>query len=198
MHYCRRLFEVRFALLGIVLLICALSNVRALAQSTNIKSAEIRREEAALYLDADYAIALPPPLEDALNHGLTLNFILEFELVYSRWYTLFLWDKTAASAQQPYRLVHHLLTRDYRLTAGALEQSFATLDEALSQMGRVRNLFVLRSDDVDSDRVYEARVRLRLDTSLLPKPLQINALASREWNITADWYRWTITPGKIK
>jgi hypothetical protein len=42
--------------------------------------------------------------------------------------------------------------------------------------------------------VYTAAVRLRLDTSLLPKPLQINALGSRDWNLSSDWYRWTFRP----
>jgi hypothetical protein len=47
---------------------------------------------------------------------------------------------------------------------------------------------------VDSERVYIAALRLRLDTSQLPKPLQINALGSRDWNLTSDWYRWTFQP----
>lgn len=178
------------------LLICiaACFSASVFANGADIKSVEIVRDEVALYLDADYAIALPAPLEDALNHGLALNFVLEFELATPRWYTLYLWNKTAASVQQPYRLVFNVLTRDYRLNAGALEQSFSSLEEALEQMGRVRSLFLVRREQVDADRVYEAMLRLRLDTSLLPKPLQINALASRDWNLSSDWYRWTIRP----
>jgi hypothetical protein len=42
--------------------------------------------------------------------------------------------------------------------------------------------------------VYLAELRLRLDTTQLPKPLQINALASRDWNLSSDWYRWTFRP----
>jgi len=34
---------------------------------------------------------------------------------------------------------------------------------------------------------------MRLDVSELPKPFQVNALASREWNIGSDWYRWTVS-----
>jgi hypothetical protein len=164
------------------------------ADGAFIKSAEISRDESALFLDADYSIALTDPLEDAVNHGLALHFLLEFEMVYPRWYTLYLWNKTVASAQQSYRLVFNVLTRDYRLNAGALEQSFSTLEEALTQMGRIRSLFLVRRDQLDQDKVYEAMVRLRLDTSLLPKPFQINALASRDWNLSSDWYRWTIRP----
>ena len=41
---------------------------------------------------------------------------------------------------------------------------------------------------------YEAGVRLRLDINQLPKPFQVNALASREWTLSSDWYRWTYIP----
>ena len=41
---------------------------------------------------------------------------------------------------------------------------------------------------------YDAAVRLRLDVALLPKPFQINALASRDWTLQSDWYRWDFTP----
>jgi hypothetical protein len=37
-------------------------------------------------------------------------------------------------------------------------------------------------------------VRLRLDTSQLPKPFHLTALGSREWNIASEWHRWTVTP----
>jgi len=35
---------------------------------------------------------------------------------------------------------------------------------------------------------------MRLDTSQLPKPFQLNALGAREWYIGSDWARWTVTP----
>jgi hypothetical protein len=47
---------------------------------------------------------------------------------------------------------------------------------------------------VDPGDVYTAGLRQWLDTSQLPKPLQINALGSRDWNLNSDWYRWTFKP----
>jgi hypothetical protein len=52
----------------------------------------------------------------------------------------------------------------------------------------------VQQGDVELGVVYEAVLRLRLDTSRLPKPLQIDAIASRDWNLTSDWYRWTFMP----
>jgi hypothetical protein len=35
---------------------------------------------------------------------------------------------------------------------------------------------------------------MRLDISQLPKPLQVNAIASKNWNLESDWYHWTLKP----
>jgi hypothetical protein len=32
-----------------------------------------------------------------------------------------------------------------------------------------------------------ARIRLRLDTSMLPKPFQVSALTDRDWTLVSDW-----------
>jgi hypothetical protein len=34
---------------------------------------------------------------------------------------------------------------------------------------------------------------MRLDVTQLPKPFQINALASRDWNLASEWFRWTLS-----
>jgi len=41
---------------------------------------------------------------------------------------------------------------------------------------------------------YDAAARLRLDVNQLPKPFQVDALASREWQLASDWYRFPFTP----
>jgi len=68
------------------------------------------------------------------------------------------------------------------------------LEEALDVISRVRERVVFTRDAVDPANVYIAALRLRLDTSQLPKPLQIDALGSRDWNLSSDWYRWTFRP----
>jgi len=52
--------------------------------------------------------------------------------------------------------------------------------------------FVVDADALDEGTVYEAAIRMRLDVSQLPKPFQINALASRDWNLSSAWFRWTL------
>jgi hypothetical protein len=35
---------------------------------------------------------------------------------------------------------------------------------------------------------------MKLDVKQLPKPLQVEALGSKDWDLAADWHRFTITP----
>jgi hypothetical protein len=115
-------------------------------------------------------------------------------LIYPRWWTLNLWNRTVSEFRTQHRLYFHALTRQYRLGFGALNQNFDTLDEALAVVGRIRYAPAVRYQEVDPGDVYIATLRLRLDTSQLPKPLQIDALGSTDWDLSSDWYRWTFKP----
>jgi hypothetical protein len=165
-----------------------------LAAGIHIKSAELAPTESGYALDAVYDIALTPTLEETLTRGIALYFVTEFEVVYPRWWTLYLWNRTVSEFSTQQRLSFNSLTRQYRVAFGGLQQNFDTLEEALAVIGRVRYAPAVRYPEVNRGEVYIAGLRLRLDTSQLPKPLQINALGSRDWNVSSDWYRWTFKP----
>lgn len=164
----------------------------ALAQGIHILSAELEPQDGEYNFSATFDINLTPTLEEALNKGVALHFAVEFELIRPRWYTLYLWNGLIASFEQQYRLTYNALTRQYRLSYGGLHQSFDTLEEALAVLGRIRRPHVFDEDDLVPERVYDAQVRMRLETALLPKPFQINAIGSRDWTLASGWYRWTI------
>ncbi|MGH8766825.1 MAG: DUF4390 domain-containing protein [Burkholderiales bacterium] len=164
----------------------------ATTEGIHVKSAELSVNGGEYYLEANFEVGLTPTLEDALNKGLPLHFVVEFELIYPRWYTAYLWNKSVAELELHYRLSYNALTRQYRLSFGALHQNFDTLHDALALLGRVRPRFVVDADALDEDKVYEAAIRMQLDVSQLPKPFQINALASRDWNLASEWFRWTL------
>ena len=167
--------------------------VFAANEGIHVKFAEISQKGGDYYIEGNFEVELTPTLEDALNKGLPLHFIVEFELIRPRWYTLYLWNKSVLEFEQHYRLSYNALTRQYRLSMGALHQNFDTLNEALALMGRLRPRFLADADLLDRGEVYEAAIRMRFDVSQLPKPFQINALASRDWNLASEWFRWTLT-----
>jgi len=57
---------------------------------------------------------------------------------------------------------------------------------------RLRNWLVVDRTVGFSDADYEAALRMRLDTTLLPKPFQLSALTSRELHLESPWKRFTV------
>ena len=185
----RRNVLTAFLAAGFVLAMIAIGAVSA--QGVEVRKPTVTIEDNAFVLDAQFDIQLTPTLEDALNKGVPLYFLLEFELIRPRWYWF---NERLVSLHQQYRLSYNALTRQYRLGVGNLYQNYATLPEALEVMSRLRRRQEVDPGALRKDASYIAAMRLRLDTSQLPKPFQITALGSSQWTISSDWYRWTIGP----
>ena len=167
------------------LLVCSL--VRA--DDIEVTAARLRTVEDGLVLDADFAFELTPRLAEVLANGVPLYFRLDFALTRSRWYW---WDETAAERDLHLRLSYHALSRHYRLSTGTLQRSFATLTEALEVLRHLRGWLVVERTVSFADADYQAAVRMRLDTGLLPKPFQLSALTSRDLNLESPWYRFIV------
>jgi hypothetical protein len=180
--------RIAFLTQFVAVLVC-LSAAVARADDIQVREARLRAVEDGLVLDADFEFELTPRLAEVVANGVPLYFIVEFELGRRRWYWL---DEKAASKKLQHRLSYHPLSRQYRLSTGQLQQNFASLDEALNVLKRVRNWLVVDRTVGFYDADYEAAVRLRLDTALLPKPFQLSALTSRDLHLEAPWKRFTV------
>lgn len=177
--------QTRF--LVVVLLVFSALSVRA--ENAEVREATLRVVEDGLVLDAVFEFELTPRLAEVVQNGVPLYFVVEFEMTRRRWYWL---DEKAASKQMQMRVSYHPLSRQYRLSTGLLQQTFATLEEALNVMKRVRNWLVVDRTVDFADADYEAAVRLRLDTTLLPRPFQLSALTSRDLHLETAWRRFTV------
>ncbi|MEO8536835.1 MAG: DUF4390 domain-containing protein [Betaproteobacteria bacterium] len=154
-------------------------------------SASLRIEESDVLLSAEFDFALTPTLEQALDKGIPLYFTIEFELVRTR---LWWFPEKIAEWSISYRVSYSSLTRQYRVSSGPLGQTFESLDDVQRFIGHLASRPVARADDLVKGARYEASVREKLDVNQLPKPFQVNALASRDWQLSSDWYRFTFTP----
>lgn len=178
---------VRFVV-GALFALCAL-----LAQAESvIRSAEIVPGDGGYVLNADIEIELNPRLIDAVTRGVSLYFTTEVVIERPRWYWL---NETVARRSLDYRLYYHAITRSYRLSVGTLHQNFDELEEALHTMQRVRNWLVAETEVIQAGVSHEVSLRFRLDTSQLPKPFQVTAIGSSDWNVETDWMNWTFLPG---
>jgi hypothetical protein len=163
----------------------------AQADSIQLNSARLEIAETRYFLHADFHLELTPPLLEALKNGVSLGFLVEFELTRPRWYWF---DEKPASEKLELRLAYLPLAQQYRLSSGALHQNFPTLAEALGALGTVHGWPVLGQDQVDNGRKYVASVRMRLDPAQLPTPFRVSAVTNREWTLASDWKRFSFMP----
>lgn len=178
----------------LVLLLCLPG--LTLAAEIEIANPQILAGDDGYVLSANFSFDLNQRLEEAVNKGVVLYFLAEFELTRPRWYWL---DEKLVSRSQTFRLSYHALTRQYRLSTGSgLHQSFESLSDALRVLSRLRNWVVIEkaadgSSLVRPGETYSAALRMRLDTTQLPRPFQISALGNRDWNLASDWKTWQAT-----
>lgn len=180
---------MRSVALAVGCVLIAVAAGAARAEEIEVRDLALRASQDGLVLDADFAFELTPRLLDMVSNGVPVYFTVEFEMTRRRWYWF---DENAASRRLQLRLSYHALLRQYRLSTGLLQQSFATLEEALQVLMRVRNWLVVDRTVTFSDADYEAAVRMRLDAALLPKPFQLSALTSRELQLESPWKRFTV------
>jgi hypothetical protein len=164
------------------------------ADEIEVRDVALYSVDEGLALDADFAFELTPRLADVVANGVPLYFRVEFELTRRRWYWF---DETAASTSVSLRLSYHALSRQYRLSTGALQQSFPTLEEALNVLKRVRNWLVVDRSARLGGADYDAAVRMRLDTTLLPKPFQLSALTRRDLHLESPWKRFIVRDPRV-
>ena len=163
----------------------------ACADEIAVLEARLETVDEGIALNADFAFDFNPRLEQIVAGGVPLYFLMEFELTRPRWYWF---DEKAATRSQHIRLSYHAISRQYRLSTGLLQQSFAGIGEALAVLRRLRNWLVVERGAVISDADYVAGVRMHLDLTLLPKPFQVSALTSRELRLESAWRRYAFRP----
>lgn len=203
MPHCKKKHNIlRNILAGLAIIL--LNNSVALADGIFLRKAEIRMIDEGYQLTANYDIKLSPIVEDALTHGITINFFSEFTLTKSRWYWL---NEVASKTELNTKLSYSALTRQYRIKRGTLFQSFARLEDALQALGNqssnpISSELLNKNSGyivslLTSNSDYTAYARMRLDVSQLPKPLQVNALTTDEWKMDSDGYSWKLVPEEI-
>lgn len=137
-----------------------------------------------LEIDADIEFELNQQLRDAAQRGVPLYFTADLTMTRERWWWF---DKSLVDTSRTWRVVYNALTRQWRAGVGELSFPVASLDDAMSVIRHIRNWPVADAGDFDQGVLYGGQLRLRLDTSLLPRPFQVNALNSSSWAQGTPW-----------
>lgn len=148
----------------------------AQAQGVDLGTLELKRRDGALVLDFSARLTLPAAVEDALKRGVPMYFQAQATVWRSRWY----WrDERVARVSRTWRLAYQPLTNTWRVALGGLAQSHATLGEALTVLAAAGGWRLAESGTLDTDARHYVEFSYQLDTSQLPRPMQIG--------IGGDW-----------
>lgn len=146
--------------------------------------------DGRLYVDADVDIEVAGELRNAAEKGVPLYFTADVEIVSKRWWWF---DKVVAKDQLTWRIVYNALTRQWRVGSGDLSLPESSLDDAMSALRNIRGWAVADVKDLEHDVTYDGRIRVRLDTSLLARPFQVDAYNSSAWSLATPWKNFTFS-----
>ncbi|HNW64521.1 DUF4390 domain-containing protein [Piscinibacter sp.] len=160
-----------------------LAPAQAQSGGAELASFGVQRGEDGLLLNYAVNFELPRGAEEALNKAVPLYFVAEAEVFRDRWY----WrDKRIASAARVWRIVFQPLTFNYRVTFAGISQSFATRAEAFASIRRGANWKVAEPAQLEEGARHYVEFSFRLDTSLLPRPMQIGIGSQPDWALSVE------------
>lgn len=161
-------------------------------EGIQIKSAELKQVDDMYYLYGQMNVTLGSTLEEAVKKGVSLYFITEFEFRRPRWYWL---SEDLAHISRTTRLSYNALLRQYFVSGVNVHaRSVDKLEDALQILGEINAWPVISREQLSKRETYQATLSMRLDTSQLPKPLQINAIATGRWELESAPLVWTMNP----
>ncbi|RZJ06083.1 MAG: DUF4390 domain-containing protein [Rubrivivax sp.] len=177
----------------VVALVMALWLPAAVRADTPVEldALKLERSDDGVLLSMNVLFELPDIVEDAMHKGIAMHFVAEADLYQERWYW---YDRKVATASRYMRLAYQPLTRRWRLNISpspivntglglTLGQTFDSLPEALGAVQRIARWRIADASAAESGAEHNLEARFRLDTSQLPRPIQIGVAGQSDWNI---------------
>ena len=152
----------------------------ARAQGVELASLQTLKSDSMLTLEFAARVTLPKAVDDALQRGVPIYFVAEAQLMRNRWY----WrDDRVARVSRSWRVAYQPLTSAWRVSLGGLNQTYASLAEAMSAVSSASGWRLTELSQLDADRSYYLEFSFRLDTSQLPGPMQFGLGGQGEWAV---------------
>ncbi len=163
----------------------ALAAPWARAEGIQLAQAEIVQKGEIFHLSGNFDIQLSPTLENALTRGVQLTFVQAFQAERERDYWL---AEGLTDISRNVRVSYNALLRQYYVNLSGITSAHESLADALHAAGDLRDWAVLNTNQMKRKSSFKTYVRMYLDVSQLPKPLQVNALASSSrWQLDSGW-----------
>jgi hypothetical protein len=155
----------------------------AQAAEPEITNFELTRNDEGLLLNYSINLELSRSVDDALSKAVPLFFVAEAEVFRNRFY----WrDLRVAHAVRLWRIVYQPLTSTYRVTFLGLSQNYASKEEAFAAISRGARWKIAEPSQIEDGSRHYVEFNFRLDTSLLPRPLQIGIGGQADWAMSVQ------------
>ena len=170
-------------LLAVIFALLSLAAGPAHAAEPELSNFELVSTDEGVLLSYAVNIDLSRSVDDALSKAVPLFFVAEAEVFRERWY----WrDLRVAHAVRTWRIVFQPLTSTYRVTFAGRSQNYSSRDEAFAAISRAARWKIAEPAQVDDGSRHYLEYSYRLDTSLLPRPMQIGIGGQADWALSVQ------------
>ena len=172
------------ALLVLSLCVLLLWVPAASAADPEFTNFELVHNEEGVLLSYAVDLELSRSVDDALGKEVALFFVAEAEVFRNRFY----WrDQRVAHAVRRWRIVYQRLTSSYRVTFdGGLSQNYASRAEAFAAISRSARWKIAEAAQIEEGSRHYVEFSYRLDTSQLPRPMQIGIGGQADWTMSVQ------------
>ena len=194
MHVCKRP-DLRISsgsiLTAVFVLLFLSENCNAQISGIEINRIDGVVDNTMLRVDADIAYHISKETRDALEHGIPLEFNIEFRIKKEREW---IWDEIIVTKMITFRVEYQPLSGHYLVTQTNTghKHQFRNLQEVLEFIGDINHFPLIGADMIVPDNNYKAEIRVKLNIQALPAPLRPLAYISSQWQLSSHWQAWTI------
>lgn len=175
----------RIAVLALIVAWASVFSPLARAEGITLSQLDIVQKGELFQLSGRFDVSLSATMENALRRGVQLSFVQAVEGERERTFWL---AEGLTDQERTIRLSYNALLRQYLVTLAGVTSSHVRLEDALRAVGDLRDWAILNAKQMKKKSQYIVYLRMYLDISQLPKPLQVNALASSSrWQLDSGW-----------
>ena len=162
----------------------ALAAPAARAAEPELTSFDVVHNDEGVFLSYAVNLELSRSVDDALSKAVPLFFVAEAEVFRNRFY----WrDQRVGLAVRRWRIVFQPLTSTYRVTFdGGLSQNYASRAEAFDAISRTARWKIAEGPQIEQGSRHYVEFSFRLDTSQLPRPMQIGIGGQADWAMSVQ------------
>jgi len=170
--------------LRVVAALAMVASIAVLRAEPEIASFDLVSNEEGLLLSYNINMELSRSVDEALSKAVPLFFVAEADVFRSRFY----WrDQRISQAVRRWRIVFQPLTGTYRVTFdGGLSQNYATRSDAFAAISRSARWKVAEPGQLEEGNRYYVEFSYRLDTTQLPRPMQIGIGGQADWAMSVQ------------